>query len=354
MPPKENPRDNPKENPLHDEKICFGCKKSVVGETISCSGCKTLYHPGCASRLTSLEGGAYTKCCRPRAQSPRNTDFLSIASSSQTNEAVINTDMLVSKVLAGLQPELAEIRHSMNNLTITMNDITSKVDDTRDRLTSTESKVLELEDKIDTMEGKMLNMNTSSTNTYDLDSISRNCMAEYENRMSRKNNLILFGLSEHVIIEIGHDSRNDDKEKISQLVSSFVRTPLLDGISTHRIGLYLQNQTRPRPVKLICHSQEDAKEFLYCFIKAKKRKSPLLTNLTLSMDKTKMQQIEFASLKRELMSRRQLGETNIIISYRHGAPVITKIQMKPATNTGTVQTTPTTSVPPSQTLKLPA
>lgn len=129
---------------------------------------------------------------------------------------------------------------------------------------------------------------------------------------------------------------DDYKNSISKLTSfldGIVPTDMLSDTRLFRIGLSSQIQQKPRPLKIVCVSEEKSRALHRSLLNAKKSGRHVnLQNVWLSFDRTRAQQEELAVLKTQIQDRRQKGEMNIKISYRQGCPVITHVQNVPAVN----------------------
>lgn len=158
-------------------------------------------------------------------------------------------------------------------------------------------------------EGKSTNSITNVLNN------ANDVISEITERESRKKNVIIFGLPE------AEDIQNDKAKclEILKTVDSQVESiPKL-----FRLGKIPTNGTaRPRPIKILLTSSDKAIELMK---KAKILKSiDRFKNITLTSDKTPIQQQQYKELKLELNRRMSNGEKNLIIKYRNGEPKIVK------------------------------
>lgn len=166
-----------------------------------------------------------------------------------------------------------------------------------------------ISNRIATIEGSLGNL--------DINNLSGKCINELQNRLSRSNNLILFGLKEDDPIMSNNttqtsshtDSQISISNNICQLFCNFSAPDLFKNSKSFRIGLFMQTQTRPRRVKIICNSVESAKTLFQLFLNAKKKEvlQPMLQGMRLAWDMTKLQKEELSLLKREMESRKKEG-----------------------------------------------
>lgn len=311
-----------------NSKTCLLCNKTVV-DAVFCKMCNSPYHPKCATRVTVLDNGAYSKCCKPRSPLPASLSDHGISDSSHTSKVIQTTSgenieqiitKAISKLQVGLNMNFTSLSTTMNELSAKIDTVSIKVDDIKETVNIHSRKIFALEDTLENLNAK---------------SLTNNCMTEIHDRLSRSHNLILFGLIED---NFSKDQSQTDflNAKIAQILSNFSLPPLLENLKMYRLGAFAQNQKQPRPVKIICNSSENADALHRSFLAAKRNDAhrPLLKNLRLSRDMTKMQLEEIATLKRELESRQLAGEVNARIVYRHGTPtIITNTQrQKPKVN----------------------
>lgn len=315
MPPKTKPSGT---------RTCLMCKQSVV-DAIFCSVCDSPYHPGCASRVRVLDNGAYSKCCGPRSPLP-STQFDSSSSQTQpTNQSQQTTDnsveTIINNAISGLQLNMnanfSSLHTSISELKTNVESLTSKMERTISTVNDHSTRIAEIEGTI---------------NGLRVDSISRDCMTEIQSRLSRSNNLILFGFNE-VIPEVDKNLQTSAEFNISdeivKLFSVFSPPSLTTNLKALRIGKFAQAQKRPRPVKIICSSMEVAKALHKAFLEAKRVQTygPLLQGMRLSWDLTRLQLEEMSFLRKEVDSRRLAGETHARVVFRQGVPhIITTAQ----------------------------
>ena len=70
---------------------------------------------------------------------------------------------------------------------------------------------------------------------------------------------------------------------------------------------------KPRPLKLIFRHEWEKQEVVSRFIQCKKAKSAIVSELSISNDRTRWEQEEFNRLKLELAERRESGEQDLMI-----------------------------------------
>lgn len=225
--------------------------------------------------------------------------------------ASVDYDFIVSKVIEGVMPclksLLSKVSGSIDEISSKVDTVTSKLDELLLRIGIAEKKIDDLYGRVNNLEVKVTKIeNVSVESERNSKTVSRDCFVELEERFSRKKNLVLFGLSEA-------NNRVDDDNRIKTLFSTFSPPVLLDNINLSRIGLVSQGQTKPRPVKIKCNSEEQASKIHRTFVSFKRndKSTSCMDNLWLTWDKTKLQLEELSCLKKEIVLRRQKGVTNI-------------------------------------------
>lgn len=282
---------------------CFKCARNVI-DPFFCSKCKKPYHPSCGLQTGYNADGSYVKCCRP---SPRS---LSSSSATKSDSAVLKA--------------IAELKVSFESR---FDKVDSKLDHLGNRVLSNELEIQDLNKRVSNVEGKIQNLiNAESKNI-----IARQCLVEVGNRERRKKNLVLFGFPEHesstVLPNNNESNKNILRNSITDLFKRFVSINNLEDINTFRLGIIAQvSQLKPRPVKIICATEEKARVIRQMFVAAKGdlTHAHLLKNMWLNVDKTKMQVEEIAEKKNEFTARLQGGEEDLKLGYRNGYPVIMK------------------------------
>lgn len=294
---------------------CFHCKKAVV-DAVSCLRCGSQYHPSCAKVSGFLPNGSIIKCCKPRARVASASDNTSPSTVNDVDRIVSNAVNLLSASIEGLSKKMDEYSLQINSNTA--------------RIVSVESEVQILSNKLSAVEGTISDINTivQSKDTITHDSLLNNCMQELEDRIARKKNIMVFGLPENSGPPSAINLLVDDNLllEIKNLVFGSVATVLMDKVVTRRVGKLSSDRQgqHPRPVKISCVSTSHARDLFHAFMSAKKDVSRMdnLRNIWVTYDKTNAEIRELRSVKAELSSRQERGESNLTIAYRRGRPAI--------------------------------
>jgi len=157
-------------------------------------------------------------------------------------------------------------------------------------------------------------------------------VCEMLDRLSRKHNVILFNVPEH----LDADSPNDVYRVRFILNFMGLKTILPRFIS--RIGA-LGPSTRPRPIKITFHSSYDASMML--------KLQPILKSyrpfnaLAITADRSKAERVQMTALRAELRRRRQRGDGTSVIRFVDGIPRI----IRPP-GAGQISTVRRSTIPP--------
>lgn len=234
-----------------------------------------------------------------------------------TNDSI---KLIVRNAIAGLQKGLNK---NFSLLSTSMSELLSKVETATSKIDEAAASINDHSNRIATIEGTLSKL--------DVNNLSGKCINEKQDRLSHSNNLILFGFKEDDPNMSNINSQANSHSGSQTLLSNnihvnckFSPPDFLTNIRSFRIGLSVQTQSRPRPVKIICSSMESAKTLHRSFINAKKKEKfqQLLQGMRISWDMTKSQQEELSLLKGEMESRKKAGETNIRIAYKNGVPCV--------------------------------
>lgn len=149
-------------------------------------------------------------------------------------------------------------------------------------------------------------------------SVFNDVVQDIMERQRRPKNLIVYGVEENESsikdTRFAHDV--SCVNNVLNFLSDFTNQC---NIKPVRLGKYLQNRNRPRPIKIILHDGQTVHEIV--------RKSNLLknsnfNNVRISLDHTPKQREYYNNLKMELSNRLANGERDLKIKYVNGVPVI--------------------------------
>lgn len=145
-------------------------------------------------------------------------------------------------------------------------------------------------------------------------------ISELDDRQSRKQNIIIFGVPEQRS-DLGKEERQLAEEAavddILKVVSPDVNYRQLQRF---RLGRFNLNATRPRPLKI----KLECEKFVHDVIRRAKtlKNSPNHNNISLAFDKTFRQIAYYNKVKTQYNERVNKGENNISIKFVRGIPKI--------------------------------
>lgn len=138
-------------------------------------------------------------------------------------------------------------------------------------------------------------------------------IAEFEDRQARVNNLILYNLPESDKKD-SSERQNDDKKRCGDILLGNLENRNIQIVSCIRLGKF--NAERNRLVRITVENQQQALNVL----KAYKSKDGLYLN----RDLTAYQRNISYKIRKEFKERKNNGEDDIMLKYRHGIPMIVK------------------------------
>ncbi|KAE9541267.1 hypothetical protein AGLY_004512 [Aphis glycines] len=154
--------------------------------------------------------------------------------------------------------------------------------------------------------------------------VSSKLLREISERNSSEYNVIVYGLPESNLPSFNQRISDDFTELSSAL--SPIQIDLPTDFKLIRLG---NNKARkPRPIKIICKSKEDAAQLIAKFRQAVGSGSSIRDGLRIIRDKISLERVLLRSAHIELENRIKSGESNLVISYVKGVPTVTKSHSK--------------------------
>ncbi|CAI6353027.1 unnamed protein product [Macrosiphum euphorbiae] len=198
---------------------------------------------------------------------------------------------------------------SINEQNKTLKSFNKRFDDLSTEINKLATENSFLKTKISELENKLIQIE-KTTLTTQLDEL--NILNELADRQSRAQNIILYNLPENL---------NNTQIPISdgdnlKLIFKEMKVDY-NPINFNRLG---KPSDRTRPLKITLADKKSIFETLRA--QSTLRHSPDFKDIRFSSDRTIKQREQMALLRKELESRREKGETNIIIKYIKGNPQI--------------------------------
>lgn len=208
-----------------------------------------------------------------------------------------------------LVASINDLKASQNKLINSVNEkfnrFGKKIDDLLERVSTLTTDNEALKAQVTTLQNKVQILE------HDKVAFENKFISEFIDRNSRIHNIILFNLPEK------SDSTNYEKNSVNEIMNAMG----LNIIPTKYIRLG-KISDKCRPLKLTLPNPSDVFSILRLQYKLKTSLDSNLTNLRFSSDRTTFQREQMANLRKELASRRENGEQNLIIKYIKGEPKI--------------------------------
>lgn len=215
-----------------------------------------------------------------------------------------NTQKQCKTLCASLNKMFGELKNSVDLLS-------SQLAEIRSENTVIKSDITTLQERVSSLE------NASKS-----DSLLPNLLSEISEREKSLFNIVVHGLSESS--ENSPSSRaNDDVKKLNEIIQP-LSLSIPSNCNLLRLGRL--NNTKPRPLKVIFSSKEQAFSFVVDFNTAKRSSGAdnNLQNIQVSRDRTQLERQEIRRVYQDLDNRKKQGEAGITIRYRNGFPHIVK------------------------------
>lgn len=149
------------------------------------------------------------------------------------------------------------------------------------------------------------------------------CLKEFEERLSRRKNVMIYGVPESKMVD-GLDRKKEDLQCIEKLVNELSISFDVASVNCRRMGKFSRNLARARPLKVFCYSIDKTSVLLHHGSrKSVTDASKLLKGRLFLPDQTDQQRAQYGKLSAEL-TRRRVSEKNpgLKILYVNGNPVI--------------------------------
>ena len=133
-----------------------------------------------------------------------------------------------------------------------------------------------------------------------------NILKEVEDRISKRNNIILNGLKDV-------NNTQEDFKFISNILAT--KGIIVDISKFSRLGIFDEKSDKPRPLLVKLNDVNQVNQVL-------KEKKNLFKNLIVKNDKTKKQRELYKKAAQELAERKNNGEENLFIKDINGIPTV--------------------------------
>lgn len=293
---------------------CRDCPNEVKTDVVRCSVCNAPYHPSCAANQKKNNADGFIKCCGSQPSSPtpqrqcRNdlVNLLDVSMFSTMDDKFQKLFIMTDKILTSVKGQAVR----MNDLESNLTDALKHVSDLGREVKAVRNDFTNLKYQI-------------SLSQY---TIIPACLREIELRKSRKQNIIVHGMSESCE---STNKENTDQKKVVAVLATLLPDVREHRIRILRLGKYSQAAVLPRPIRIVFESEE-ASSLVVQAIRTLRRTMThenvpaTLQGIAFSRDLTPHQLLELKSLQTQLKQRQERGETNLRIVYGHhfGEPII--------------------------------
>lgn len=145
------------------------------------------------------------------------------------------------------------------------------------------------------------------------DSVDEAVFEEVSDRLSRRKNVVLFGVPDD-------NNKEADRRLLSQILDIVLPEVAVDGMNMFRLGRFKGENGGPRPIKLKLKNEQLVDDILSGSRLLKD--SQEFKRVFISPDRTKKQTLFYKDVKKRFDERRARGEQNITIRYVNGMPKI--------------------------------
>jgi len=211
--------------------------------------------------------------------------------------------------LDSILKSLNEVMSTQNKMITSMNEQNKTLKSFNKRFDDLSTENSFLKTKISELESKLIEIEkTTLTTQFD----ELNILNELTVRQSRAQNIILYNLPENL-----NNTQNPISDGDSLKLIFKEMKVNYNPINFNRLG---KPSDRTRPLKITLADTKSVLETLRA--QSTLRHSPDFKDIRFSSDRTIKQREQMTLLRKELESRREKGETNIIIKYIKGVPQI--------------------------------
>lgn len=304
---------------------CNACKNSVRYEDdIRCSVCRLVYHKACVQTTHDTDTATAWTCdmCRGRnvaapfvgvAGSNRSSADLgdSAGGDFSTNTVQDGKELMNVSHFQAIMLQLSGLTSAVAACNTNIEGISTRLEAQARLLESCENNVERLQEenrclreRLDALESR----GSAPVQSHE------SFFVELAERRKRENCIIVFGLPE--------SDDDEDNRLAKELIESICPHKVSAIKGCQRIG---KTSVKPRLLRLELISDQDALDIL-----RKKSGMPRdrYRNVFIRPDLTKMQREHLAELRSEMDVRRKKGETNLVIKYVRGQPVIATVSKR--------------------------
>ena len=265
---------------------------------LNCPGCDTLFHKRCTRDLKKLDNGAFSVCC------DKSADRSILAPPPTDDDFELDFDNLPDTIqISG--PDLCKLINKITTKAVeqTIQSFSPSIDSVNKRIKNLESKSSQLERSYQVLADKIHEAESYLKNSFEND--CELMYAEFSDRDSRKNNLILYNHP-----ETSESKLNSQVSGILKKLASFD----LSNVKTTRLGP--KNSSVCRPIRIKLPNRENVFEVIN-----NKKKWP--KDLSFAPDRTKMQRLVLKKYSEIIKDHNEKNPTDTLsIKYHNNIPTV--------------------------------
>lgn len=154
-----------------------------------------------------------------------------------------------------------------------------------------------------------------------------NILREINERNIRRPNVIVFNMIEAANSDL-KTSLLHDSDTVKKLIQ-YIDPNLQNSFKTaYRLGKFVKNIIKPRPMRIVFCTQDQAQQFIFRFLEMKKapQTSTPIIDCIVSRDRTPMQLAELKKLKAEAQTKVETRSQRWSVQFRGDIPKIVQIR----------------------------
>lgn len=350
---------------LSEPKRCSykSCHANVATSAVICTTCLLVFHPTCAVKAkvaNDATGSPHCLKCQaennsanfvipslPRSKSPTAGHSLMLPTSAPMPQppppsndiSSLELRDILADIRSSIKYEASNLRTAINDLSTNVVELSAKINGLDSRVTRVETVAADLttahnnivasvttwSDKCTASENQIrslvsqvqvtcLKATKDSVTQHDLENSS---MEDVE-RVRRNGNIIIYGLPEPPLPSSGA-RKSADFTEAGRVVATICPDLPTSFMQVNRIGAFSQTQARPRGLRVQLGIMTAA-ELLTNAFRSITPKPPSLSGLSITRDRTPLQQRQLHSAIKELDERKKSGEENLSLSFSGSRP----------------------------------
>lgn len=287
---------------------CRICNVPILHESVACPKCLKVFHSACVNPDSLAKNGGFLRCCGPGRKPAVNNGTFTFS---------------LEDIQMVFRDEITPLKRRLDNVEIRLGNLDTCLQTFSTKGIEEHSAIIKLNQRLDSI---VSSENGAPSTTNSLPGAACDLFKEFDDRMSRRSNVMLFGLSEDNTVNSEESNLN---VKVTDYFAKILDKP---GTKTKlkfkcmRVGKVSVSSTNPRPTKVIFNDPSTAENILQAYIRSKSSKSlpSSYPHLIVARDQTPMQRQEYKALKEELKMRTSQGEKNLKIVTKGNRQIITQ------------------------------